>query len=85
MLPHRISAKLFFRPPIFWEPEEFILLFHRWIRETALPGLPIDVADYTHVHHGPGVLPIGFEGDYALDYRDGRAGFQYTGKQRGWP
>lgn len=40
---------------------EAIEVFHRWIQQKALPGLWIDVADYTHVPAGPGVLLIGHE------------------------
>ncbi|NOX62182.1 MAG: hypothetical protein GXP42_09610 [Chloroflexi bacterium] len=83
MLPHHMSAKLFIKPP-FCEPAEFIPLFHRWIQEQPVRGLLIDVADYRHVHHGPGVILAGFEGDYALDFRDGRVGLRYSRKRRGW-
>ena len=83
MLPHLISAKLFITPP-FCDPAEFIPLFHRWIQTQPVTGLLIDVADYRHVHHGPGVILAGFEGDYALDFRDGRVGLRYSRKRRGW-
>ena len=33
--------------------EKFIPVFHRWIRDHLLDELMIDVADYSHVHHGP--------------------------------
>ncbi len=50
-------------------------VFHRWIREDAVPGLLIDVADYKHVVAGPGIILIGHDVDYALDMSHGRAGF----------
>jgi hypothetical protein len=46
-----------------------------------LEGLLIDVADYAHVHQGPGILLIGHEGDYSLDLGEGRPGLLYTRKQ----
>lgn len=84
MLPHRITAKLFLVDGITLDPPAFIPLFHRWIQEHTAPGLSIDVADYAHVHQGPGVLLIGHEGDYALDFAGDRPGLLYRGKRQGW-
>jgi hypothetical protein len=42
----------------------------------------IDVADYSHVHHGPGVLLMCHEGQYSLDQASGRLGLLYTRKRR---
>ena len=56
------------------DPENFINTFHRWVREEAVAGLLIDVADYRHVPHGPGVLLVGHDVDYAMDHRGGRWG-----------
>ncbi len=83
MLAQHISAKLFFAPP-FPDADEFIPLFHRWIQEDAVPGLLIDVVDYRHVHHGPGIILAGFEGSYALDFDQGRPGLRYSRNPRGW-
>ena len=83
MLAQHISAKLFFAPP-FPDVDEFIPLFHRWIQEDAVPGLLIDVVDYRHVHHGPGIILAGFEGSYALDFNQGRPGLRYSRNPRGW-
>ncbi len=54
--------------------EAYIPLFHGWIRDSAMPELLIDVADYRHVPDGPGVALIGHESDYFLDFQDGRPG-----------
>jgi hypothetical protein len=70
----RLDVKLFAADPAAVELEGFIKVFHGWIRRGAVPGLLIDVADYAHVHHGPGVMLIGHEVDYALDLVDGRPG-----------
>jgi hypothetical protein len=42
--------------------------------------LLIDVADYLHVHNGPGIMLIGHEADYSLDNRAGRLGLLYNCK-----
>src|SRR5207248_3157105 len=42
--------------------------------------LLLDVADYRHVHHGPGIVLIGHEADYSLDNSDGRLGIKYNRK-----
>jgi hypothetical protein len=76
----RLSAKLFVRDGIAVDQSHFIPVFHRWIRQGALDQLLIDVADYRHVHHGPGVMLIAHEGHYAMDEEAGQAGllFQQT-------
>jgi hypothetical protein len=54
--------------------------FHRWIQSRDLPELLIDVADYSHVPAGPGVLVIGHEANYALDNERNRPGLLYSRK-----
>ena len=41
-------------------------------REHAFDELMIDVADYKHVKHGPGVVLVGDANDYYLDEGEGR-------------
>ena len=77
----RFGLKLFFRSKVGVEPRSFIPVFHRWIQTGAVGGLLIDVADYTHLVDGPGVLLVGHEGNYALDFRNGRPGLYYYRKQ----
>jgi hypothetical protein len=57
-----------------------IPVFHRWIQSRELPELLIDVADYSHVPAGPGVLLIGHEANYALDNARNRPGLLYGRK-----
>jgi hypothetical protein len=40
------------------------------------------VADYLHVHNGPGIMLIGHEADYSLDNRAGRLGLLYNRKEQ---
>lgn len=60
---------------------DFIPVFHRWIQENKLEGLLVDVAEYTHVNQGPGVLLIAHEGNYSLDEMDGKRGLLYNHKK----
>ena len=68
------------------EPEThaFIDVFHRWIQQRKLDELLIDVADYTHVHRGPGVLLVGHDSYYGMDEGEGRLGMLFR-RRRGGP
>ena len=55
-------------------------MFHSWIQEQVGEGLLLDVADYRHVHEGPGVILIGYEGNYSVDNTDNRLGVRYNRK-----
>lgn len=57
-----------------------IPIFHNWIQGQLFDELLLDVADYRHVHHGPGLMIIGHEADYSLDQTDGRLGLRYNRK-----
>lgn len=76
MKPQRIAIKFFVAPDpgAAVDLHPFIGVFHRLIQKAALPGLLIDVADYSHVPEGPGVILIGHEADYGIDLAHGRAG-----------
>lgn len=60
--------------------EPLVPVFHRWIEEKPLEELLLDVADYRHVFHGPGVVLIGHEANYSLDNTDGELGVLYNRK-----
>jgi hypothetical protein len=55
-----------------------IPVFHRWIREKAVPESPIDVSDYLHVPAGPGVILVCHEAIYGLDLEKNRLGLMYN-------
>lgn len=82
MVPKRISVKLFSSDP---EAEvdlhKYIRVFHEFIREKKVEGLLIDVADYSHVPEGPGVVLIGHDVDYSIDLNGGRAGLLALAKR----
>lgn len=73
-----INVKVFARPGSTVEWHNLIPVFHRWIRESAMPELLIDVADYAHVPGGPGVMIIGHEAFYSVDNRQNRLGLLYN-------
>jgi hypothetical protein len=60
-----------------------IPVFHRWIQKRDLPEMLIDVADYSHVPEGPGVLLIAHEANYSLDYARDQLGLLYNRKAAG--
>ena len=61
---------------------EFIPVFHRWIQEKVIDDLLIDVADYSHVTAGPGILLIAHEGNYAIDETGNNRGLVYYNKHK---
>lgn len=73
-----VNVKLLLREPQALALASVVPVFHRWIHDQVCDGLLLDVADYHHVHHGPGVLVIGHEGDYSIDHSDGRLGVRYN-------
>ena len=77
----RFSLKIFASPASAGAPSTLIPVFHTWIQERAVPGLLIDVADYTHLVDGPSVLLVAHEANYAIDATGGRPGLSYTRKQ----
>ena len=74
----KLDLKVLARAGSTAEAEEFIPVFHRWITEQVLPELLIDVADYSHVPEGPGVLLIGHDAQYGYDQRRGEPGLLYS-------
>ncbi len=78
----QLSVKLFAKDESTVRQETFIPVFHRWIRENKISNkLLIDVADYRHVVHGPGVMLIAHEAHYAMDESGGRLGLRYARKR----
>jgi hypothetical protein len=75
-----INFKLFIENPESVNLADYAAVFNSWIQKQALEELLIDVADYLHVYHGPGIMLIGHEADYSLDNRSGRLGLLYNRK-----
>ena len=78
---HRIGTRLFLRDGPDVDPAALVPVFQRWIQRRQLPGLLIDVADYGHLHHGPGVILVGHEGDLSIDFSTGRPAVFYLRKR----
>lgn len=79
MQANKIHIKIYANNPP--EPDKLVPVFHGWIREKKLDELAIDVADYEHVHEGPGVVLVGHAFDYYWDLGDGRPGLIYSRKR----
>src|ERR1041384_1142698 len=77
----KINVKFFMEKDGNLPLSAFIPIFHRWIQQDKLEGLLIDVAEYTHVHQGPGVLLIAHEANYSVDETEGKRGLLYNQKQ----
>ena len=77
---HKIGFKIFAEEGSTVDLVEFIPVFHRWVQEKALDNLLIDVADYSHVHAGPGIVLVAHAGNYAIDETGNRRGLVYYNK-----
>jgi hypothetical protein len=75
-----VNVKLLLQNPEGLRLEPLIPVFHSWIENQNGDELLIDVADYTHVPAGPGVVLIGHEGNYSVDNEDDRLGVRYNRK-----
>jgi len=77
----KINVKFFLEKGADLPLAQFIPVFHRWIQEDLLEGMLVDVAEYTHVKDGPGILLIAHEANYSLDETDGKRGLLYNQKR----
>jgi len=79
---HKFGIKFFAQGAEQFDILKLIPIYHRWIQQNALEDLLIDVADYSHVPSGPGVMLIAHEGNYALDETGHERGVVYYSKQK---
>jgi len=79
---HKLGIKLYAADAQRIDILKLIPIYHRWIQQSALEDLLIDVADYSHVPAGPGVMLIAHEGNYALDETGHERGVAYYSKRR---
>src|ERR1700726_1324446 len=77
-----VNIKIFAKTDAGLKVADAIPVFHRWIQKRDLPEMLIDVADYSHVPEGPGVLLIAHEANYSLDYARDRLGLLYNRKAK---
>jgi hypothetical protein len=80
MTVEKTSIKLYSegQPPV---ESAFIPVFHSWIQNDVMDDLLLDVADYSHVPAGPGVMLIAESGSYNFEQGvDERYGMVYSRK-----
>src|SRR5579862_272868 len=77
-----VNVKLFVEDGAQAVLEPLIPVFHGWIEHQDGDELLIDVADYTHVPAGPGIVLIGHEGNYSVDNTGNRLGVRYNRKAK---
>lgn len=76
-----VNVKIYASSPDAVSLDESLLIFHRWIRDDVAEELLIDVADYSHVPAGPGVLLIGHQAAYSVEAGpEERMGVLYNSK-----
>ena len=75
-----VNVKLLVQNPEEADLEPLIPVFHGWIENQNGDELLIDVADYTHVPAGPGIVLIGHDGNYSVDNTGNRLGVRYNRK-----
>lgn len=79
---HKFGIKFFATDAQNIDILKLIPIYHRWIQHKALEDLLVDVADYSHVPSGPGVMLIAHEGNYALDETGDERGVVYYSKHK---
>jgi hypothetical protein len=79
---HKFGIKFFAADADKIDILKLIPIYHRWIQQNALEDLLIDVADYSHVPAGPGIMLIAHEGNYALDEAGHERGVVYYSKHQ---
>src|SRR3954451_10624962 len=74
----KIAVKVFVEGPNDIPLTDFIDVFHGWIQATD--GVYHDVADYSHMQAGPGIVLIANEANVSIDEADNRRGLLYSRK-----
>lgn len=59
---------------------DFIDLFHGWIQATD--GVYHDVADYSHMQAGPGIVLVASDANVSIDETDNRRGLLFSQKSK---
>ena len=77
----KFGVKLFLDSNGSFSSKDFIPVFHSWIQNKLIEDhLLIDVADYSHIPDGPGVILISHEGNFSLDQESLQPGLMYMRK-----
>ena len=82
MEAHKLAIKFYAESDGGLTDHDFVPVLHTWIQTHAVPDhMLIDVAEYAHVHDGPGTVLIAHEANFYLDRMDGQLGLTYSRKQ----
>jgi hypothetical protein len=76
----KLNVKFFVEQPNSLALTEFIEIFHRWIQ--ASEGAYHDVADYSHMHAGPGIVLVSQDAHISIDESGNRRGLLFSQKSR---
>jgi hypothetical protein len=76
----KINIKVFTAEPNKVPLTDFIDIFHGWIQATD--GVYHDVADYSHMQAGPGIVLVADDANVSIDETDNRRGLLYSQKSK---
>jgi hypothetical protein len=74
----KINVKFFAELPITVPLADFIEIFHGWIQATD--GIYHDVADYSHMQAGPGIVLVANDANVSVDETENRRGLLFSQK-----
>jgi len=74
----KLNVKFFVEPSSSTPLADFIEIFHSWIQATD--GVYHDVADYSHMQAGPGILLVAHDAHVSIDETGNRRGLVYGQK-----
>ena len=77
----KFGIKLFIKDINNYSSKNFIPVFHNWIQDKVIDDhLLIDVADYSHMPDGPGIMLVAHEGHFSLDQENYQPSIMYMRK-----
>jgi hypothetical protein len=76
----KINVKVFTAEPNQVRLTDFIDIFHGWIQATD--GAYHDVADYSHMQAGPGIVLVAADANVSIDETGNRRGLLYSQKSQ---
>src|SRR5688572_7795266 len=71
----KLNVKLFVEQPNAIPLADFIEIFHSWIQATD--GVYHDVADYSHMQAGPGIVLVAHDAHVSIDESGNRRGLVF--------
>ena len=74
----KLNVKLFVEQPNAIPLADFIEIFHSWIQATD--GVYHDVADYSHMQAGPGIVLVAHDAHISIDESGDRRGLVFSQK-----